>query len=323
MIFIKKLVCLFNDYQNSFGIELFCFDCKFASTKLVKRIYFENIQNSDDSIKEQINDALSEIEFNKTSCVVNVSSHNIFTESIIVPKLNATEEHKACILKLQKSYKDDFEKQYFYTKTAFNLNKNNRRIDFLLLNKSKYKTIIKKINLLGLNVDKIVFNPATIGSFIAKKHIFSLDKVGLSVIINKSSVTLLVTKGNHLIDYIDTNHSLYGVYNTIAEIRKCELDEVIEDPFMDKTLEVELEVNKFIFDVIKEIKRIGFLKDFTISEYFIHSELGLADHIKEEIEKNLNIKFKSNIKFDSLTSSCFQAVTVLKNASASLPLRVK
>ena len=157
MIFIKKLVCLFNDYQNSFGIELFCFDCKFASTKLVKRIYFENIQNSDDSIKEQINDALSEIEFNKTSCVVNVSSHNIFTESIIVPKLNATEEHKACILKLQKSYKDDFEKQYFYTKTAFNLNKNNRRIDFLLLNKSKYKTIIKKINLLGLNVDKIVF----------------------------------------------------------------------------------------------------------------------------------------------------------------------
>ena len=152
--------------------------------------------------KEQINDALSEIEFNKTSCVVNVSSHNIFTESIIVPKLNATEEHKACILKLQKSYKDDFEKQYFYTKTTINLNKNNRRIDFLLLNKSKYKTIINKINLLGLNVDKIVFNPATIGSFIAKKHIFSLDKVGLSVIINKSSVTLLVTKGNHLIDYI-------------------------------------------------------------------------------------------------------------------------
>ena len=151
----------------------------------------------------------------------------------------------------------------------------------------------------------------------------ALDKVGLNVIINKSSVTLLVTKGNHLIDYIDTNHSIYNVYNTIAEIRKCELDEVIEDPFMDKTLEVELEVNKFIFSIIKEIKRIGFLKDFTISEYFIHSELGLTEHIKEEIEKNLNIKFKSNIKFDSLTSSCFQAVAALKNASASLPLRGK
>lgn len=323
VIFIKKIVCLLNDYKNSFGLELFCFDCKFTSIELIKRVYYDINDENITNIKEEISSSLKEIEFDKTSCVVGVNSPVIFSESLIIPKLNLNDENKTCMLKLEKTYKDDFEKRYVFVKDKININKTNRRITYLMAQKDKYKSLISKLDDFGFNIDKIVFSPLALAQFTGKKHIISGEKTGLFINIDKNNTILVVTKGPHLVDYKITNLGLYPIYDCIAKFQERNTDDVVSDPFGEKSIEVEIMVKEYFQSIITDVKKISYLKDFTINDFYFHSEYGLEEFIKKQFEKHLNLKFKTIVKLDDSIKSCFQAVSVLRCTTLTLPVRVK
>lgn len=323
MIFIKKIVCLINDYKNSFGLELFCFDCKFTSIELLKRVYYNVDDDNTTIVKEEINEILTSLEFKKASCAVGINSPVIFTESIKIPKLSINEENKACMLKLEKTYKDDFDKQYVFVKDKINVNKNTRRVNYLLVQKDKYKKLLNKIEFFGLNIDKVVFSPVALAQFVGKKHIISGDKVGLYINIDKTNAIIVVTKGAHLVEYKITNLGLYPIYDCIAKFHKRDPNEVVSNPFGENSPEVEIMVKEYFQSVINDVKKISYLNDFTINELYLHSEFSLNDFIKAQFEKRLKLQFKVNIKLDDTISECFQAFSVLKCNLQTLPVRMK
>ena len=323
MIFIKKIVCLINDYKNSFGLELFCFDCKFVSIELLKRVHFNVDDDNATTVKEEINEILTSLEFKKASCAVGINSPIIFTESIKIPKLSFNEENKACMLKLEKTYKDDFDKQYVFVKDKINVNKNTRRVNYLLVQKDKYKKLLNKIEFFGLNIDKVVFSPVALAQFVGRKHIISGDKVGLYINIDKTNAIIVVTKGEHLVEYKITNLGLYPIYDCIAKFQKRDPNEVVSNPFGENSPEVEIMVKEYFQSVINDVKKISYLNDFTINELYLHSEFGLNDFIKAQFEKRLKLQFKANVKLNDTISECFQAFSVLKCNLQTLPVRMK
>ena len=237
--------------------------------------------------------------------------------------LNLNDENKTCMLKLEKTYKDDFEKRYVFVKDKININKTNRRITYLMAQKDKYKSLISKLDDFGFNIDKIVFSPLALAQFIGKKHIISGEKTGLFINIDKNNTILVVTKGPHLIDYKITNLGLYPIYDCIAKFQERNTDDVVSDPFGEKSIEVEIMVKEYFQSIITDVKKISYLKDFTINDFYFHSEYGLEEFIKKQFEKHLNLKFKTIVKLDDSIKSCFQAVSVLRCTTLTLPVRVK
>ena len=134
---------------------------------------------------------------------------------------------------------------------------------------------------------------------------------------------LVVSKNGHLLDYIVSNVGFNSVLNKIAEKKECKVEEIIDSSLSNLSSEEESLIDEFIQFVIKMIKELGFVKDFPITEFYIHSEVGFTDYLKQKLKGILDIKFNQGLKLDSVTASSYQAVSVLKCNSSVLPVRVK
>lgn len=319
---MKKIVIIVNDYTDHINFELFCFEYDFFKVKLVERCFFNLTDENVLSLKQELITKLAELEFNKASCVVGINSPFFFSETLTMPKLNFLEEGKAITLKLDKLYKN-FDENYHSVRDKYVYNKTTKRHYVVAVKKQIYARIIDKFEKLALNIDKVVFLPKAMASYIGKKHIFPADKVGMFINLDRTTSSILIVKGTHLIDYKLFDTGVMTLYETLTGKKATEIED-IENKKEKLEIKAQTEyVREFINNFVYEIKSMSYLHDVTVNEFFLQSEYGIDKALKGLFENALGIKFKTSSKPVSSSNYGIQAISVLKILTTDFPVKTK
>lgn len=305
---MKKIVCVVNDQIDYMSLEIYCFEYTFLKSKICNKFYYEINDDNLLDVKNEINNKLNEIEFSKASCNIGIYSFGFFSETMNMPKLNFIEESKSKNLKLDKLYKN-FNDNFISVHDKSTYNKTTRRHMISGIRKKLYSDIVEKINLIFSNIDKILFLPMSLAYFIGRKHIFSTDKLGLFLNIEKHTASIIVLKGPHLIDYKILNNKI----NTPTVNYSSEDDDQNNN----------LITHNLPFNIIREIKRLSYIPNLSITEFYYNTECDVDCDIKKQLETELNITFKSNIKLLSYQLSEVRAFSLLRSPIPSFPVKIK
>lgn len=315
---MKKIVVIVNDYIEYVNIELFCFEVELFKVHLVERCLFSLSDNYSHSIKEELLVKLAEKDFLKAPCTVGIYSPFFFLESLTMPKLNFLEESKAVSLKLDKLYKN-FDELFYSVHSKYISNKTVKH-QVVSINKHMYHKLLDKFNDLSLNIDKVIFLPSALAEGIGKKHIFTKDKIGMFINLERNTSSIVITKGTSLIDYKVLDFGIMTLYEILTGKNDSEIEKLISSNNIQVT--PSNLVKEFISKFTKEIKAMCFNTDNPIDEFYLYSEYGIDKNLKALFENALGVNLKTTVKLTlqpnvSLISQC-----ILKSNSSSFLVKL-
>lgn len=306
---MKKIVVIVNDYIDYINIELFLYEYDLFKSNLIERCVFNLSDDNMDTIKEELLVKLAGEEFNKAQSVVGLFSPFFFLESLTMPKLNFLEESKASSLKLDKLYKN-FDENFFYIRDKYTSNKT-RKHQIIAIRKPIYNKFLDLFSGISLNVDKVFFLPLVLAEYVSKKRIFPKDKVGLFINIDRTSTSIIISKGPNLIDYKVLDYGILSLHDLLSNPKDN----------TDKTNTSTL-LNDFITRFEKEIKNMCYLDNESISDIYLYSDYGVDKSLKTLLENALGVSLKVPSK--GVTQPNFHLISscLLKSQSSFFPVKL-